>query len=155
MRVTYTARVDPDVHYDQATFQTEIAIYLSDPDGWESRGYTFAEMEQNGHVLIHLSSPETIRKAGCSDGELSCAEMNGHMLYLNVMRWTRGSPNSKLPLDEYRQYMVSHEMGHILGYHHTKCPGAGQAAPIMMQQTKGIGSCAPNTKLTSTDMRKY
>ena len=68
-------------------------------------------------------------------------------MYLNSQRWMHGSKDSKLPLDEYRQYMVSHEMGHILGYDHVKCPGKGEPAPIMMQQTLGIGQCKPSTRV--------
>jgi hypothetical protein len=41
--------------------------------------------------------------------------------------------------------MVSHEMGHILGKEHVKCPGKGKKAPIMLQHTLGIGECIPNT----------
>jgi hypothetical protein len=65
-----------------------------------------------------------------------------------------GAPASKLTLDDYRQYMVSHEMGHILGHDHVTCPSPGAPAPIMLQQTKGIGKCKPNTKLTANDKKK-
>lgn len=68
------------------------------------------------------------------------------MIWLNADRWMHGSAASKLPLAEYRQYMVSHEMGHSLGHDHVKCSGSGPA-PIMMQQTLGIGTCSPNTKV--------
>jgi hypothetical protein len=27
------------------------------------------------------------------------------------------------------------------GKHHLDCPGPGRLAPVMMQQTKGIGAC--------------
>jgi heat shock protein HtpX len=47
--------------------------------------------------------------------------------------------------------VLAHEMGHILGFEHVTCPGPGQPAPLMMQQTRGIGRCVPNTKLTPTD----
>lgn len=70
-------------------------------------------------------------------------------MYLNADRWFRGSKASKLTLDNYRQYMVSHEIGHILGFDHKKCPCEGCKAPIMMQQTLGIGKCIPNTKVTN------
>jgi len=69
------------------------------------------------------------------------------------MRWTKGAPQSKLELDAYRQYMVSHEMGHILGREHVDCPREGAPVPIMVQQTKGIGKCKPNTKLTERDRK--
>jgi hypothetical protein len=94
-----------------------------------------------------------IQQVGCGNPELSCAEMGGKHLRVNAMRWTKGSPESKLPLEEYRQYVISHEMGHILGYDHTQCPGEGQPAPIMMQQTLGIGKCVPNNKLTQIDLQ--
>ena len=65
-------------------------------------------------------------------------------MYLNYDRWINGSPASKLDLEDYRQYMVSHEIGHILGKGHKKCPCKGCHAPIMMQQTLGIEQCIPN-----------
>lgn len=81
------------------------------------------------------------------EGRLSCAELGGKKVWINSDRWYHGASKSKLSLDDYRQYMISHEIGHILGYDHTHCPGKGHPAPIMMQQTKGIGKCLPNTKV--------
>jgi hypothetical protein len=135
MRITYQAIVDPDVKYDARKFAEEVSVYLQDPHGWKSQGYTFEESKRPA-VLIHLSSPKTIQQSGCEDPTLSCAEMNGRHMHLNAMRWTGSMQNrSKLDLYNYRQYMVSHEMGHILGKDHVACPGPGEPAPIMMQQT--------------------
>lgn len=153
MKVRYTTIVDADVRYPPKQFAREVAMYLADPDGWESRGYTFEAVERSPDVVIHLASPATLLKSGCGDAGLSCAELNGRLMFLNAMRWTQGASASKLPLDEYRQYMVSHEMGHILGHNHVSCPTPGAPAPIMMQQTRGIGSCIPNTKLTPSDRK--
>jgi len=147
MKITYTAAVDSDVKYPLRQFQEELEMYLADPDGWVGQGYEFVPVLKNAKVHIRLSSPATIQKFGCGDGTLSCAELGGHKMYLNSHRWTKGAPASKLPLEDYRQYMVSHEMGHILGHDHATCPGPGQPAPIMMQQTLGIGSCSPSTKV--------
>ena len=48
------------------------------------------------------------------------------------------------PLDEFRHYAVNHEMGHAIGHSHASCGGAGQLAPVMMQQSKGLEGCLPN-----------
>lgn len=145
--VRYRTAVDPDVKYNPKQFQEEIAIYLADPDGW-AQWYTFVYAPKGPAKLIRLCQPSTLKHEGCKDDSLSCAVLGGNMIWLNADRWFHGSAASKLPLLEYRQYMVSHEMGHSLGHHHEKCPGSGPA-PIMMQQTLGIGTCSPNTKVFS------
>jgi hypothetical protein len=123
-----------------------VMTYLNDPDGWIKKGYFFEPVSQNEDVLIRLSSDSTIQSM-CGMSNLSCAELGGRRMWLNAERWFHGAAKSKLPLDEYRQYMVSHEMGHIIGFDHQKCPCKGCPAPIMMQQTLGIGKCKPNTKV--------
>jgi hypothetical protein len=147
--VVYHTSVDSDVEYDPAQFAREVDIYLADPDGW-SQIYKFARGPRG--IAIRLCRPETLKSEGCMDDELSCATLNGKNIWLNARRWMHGAPKSHLPLEEYRQYMVSHEMGHALGYDHAKCPGSGPV-PVMVQQTLGIGSCTPNTKLTAIDLR--
>lgn len=143
--------VDPDVQkqYSVPSAQIEFYIitYLNDPDGWSKKGHFFEPVSSNQDVLIRLSSTSTISKQCGLEGKLSCAELNGKTMWLNADRWFHGASKSRLSLDDYRQYMVSHEMGHILGYDHEKCPCPGCRAPIMMQQTLGIGSCKPNTKV--------
>jgi hypothetical protein len=124
-----------------------VGAYLNDPDGWSKHGYFFEPVEQNESVNIRLSSPSTIKKICGLPGNLSCAELGGRFVYLNADRWFNGASASKLSLDNYRQYMVSHEIGHILGFEHEKCPCKNCKAPIMMQQTKGIGECSPSTKV--------
>ena len=153
MKIRYTTSVDSDVEYDPTVFAQEVDVYLADPNGWVSDGYRFVRSSP-ADVEIHLSSPATLATNGCRDPTLSCAEMNGRHMHLNAMRWTQGAPPSKLNLNAYRQYMVTHEMGHILGHDHVKCPGPGQPAPLMLQQTLGIGKCKPNTKLTDIDRKK-
>ena len=149
--IRYRTSVDPDVDYDARQFRQEVAIYLNDPDGW-AQVYRFVEARTGPAKHIRLTSPRTIRHNGCKEDALSCAILGGSDIWLNSDRWRLGAPKSRLPLDAYRQYMVSHEMGHSLGYDHVKCPGSGPV-PVMVQQTLGIGSCEPNTKLTEFDLR--
>jgi hypothetical protein len=146
---TFRTEVDNDVKYNPEDFLFYVTAYLNDPDGWNSKGYTFQLVDKDEDVLIYLSSPKTIQKECGLPNNLSCAELNGKHMYLNADRWIRGAKKSKLSLDDYRQYMVSHEIGHILGFEHKHCPCVGCKAPIMMQQTLGIGKCIPNTKVTN------
>lgn len=154
MDVTYAVAVDKDVHYEVRKFREEVKKYLDDPDGWKSRGYKFKLVSDKPRILITLSSPKTLNESGCKDEGLSCAVLNGGRVWINAMRWTSGSKKSKQDLDGYRQYVISHEVGHALGYDHVDCPGEHEPAPIMMQQTLGIGECKPNTKLTPADTKK-
>jgi len=153
--VKYIAYVDPDVKYPkhEMPFVDLLQIYLSDPDGWEAHGYRFEMVDRNAQVVIRLSTPATLHKVGC-DYHLSCAELGGRQMWLNSWRWLHGAHRSKQDLENYRQYVVSHEIGHILGHDHLKCPGIGEDAPIMMQQTQGIHGCAPNIKITEWDVRE-
>ena len=153
MKIRYTTVVDSDVAYDPDQFAAEVATYLADPDGWVSEGYAF-ERSNRPRVIVHLTHPATLKTNGCRNESLSCAEMNGEHLWINARRWMHGASASGLELDDYRQYIVTHEMGHILGYDHVKCPGRGDPAPLMMQQTLGLGVCRPNTKLTDSDRKK-
>lgn len=149
--VRYTTVVDKDVRYPADQFAREVDIYLADPEGWRSKGYEFVRggQEPTQVRVIHLSSASFIENQ-CGLTGLSCAELKGKHAWLNEDRWKKGAPKSRLALPEYRQYMVSHEVGHLLGYDHVECEGAGEPAPIMMQQTKGIGRCRPNTNVSSS-----
>ena len=149
----YATVVDPGVDYDPRQFAQEIAIYLADPDGWTSRGVTFTQSSvSTADMVIHLTPLAKMKSIGC-DPALSCAEFNGRHVHLNASRWGDGARESKLSLKAYRQYMVTHEVGHILGYDHTRCPGRGVPAPVMVQQTLGIGPCKPNTRVTKYDSK--
>jgi len=150
--IRYKFLIDDDVihHYGiriPVQVGYSVGIYLNDPNGWAKHGYFFEPVHEDERVLIRLSMASTVKKICGSSENLSCAELGGRFMYLNADRWFNGASPSKLSLENYRQYMVSHEIGHILGYEHARCPCKNCPAPIMMQQTKGIGECKPNTEV--------
>jgi hypothetical protein len=66
---------------------------------------------------------------------------------LNLDRWQRSVDHlvaARVPLAQYRTYMVNHEVGHEFGYQHEGCPRRGAPAPVMMQQTLFLDGCVAN-----------
>jgi hypothetical protein len=153
--ITFHVSIDRDVIkkykiYNAGERQIDFCImaYLNSPDGWSQYGYHFEPVEKyKARVFIRLSLSKTIETICGVSPMLSCATLGGRDMYLCAERWFDGAPKSGLNLEDYRQYMVSHEMGHILGKEHEKCRGKGKKAPIMLQQTLGIGECIPNTNV--------
>lgn len=63
---------------------------------------------------------------------------------LNLNRWRLSVPEyvaAEVPLETYRQMVLNHEVGHELGYGHEQCPGPGEKAPVMQQQTLRLSGC--------------
>ena len=144
--VTVRVEVEKGLRVDGAKFARFALGTLNDPRSWTHDGYTFARTDGAADVRIVLASPDTSAKL-CRPlrtfGTLSCR--NGTATVLTVYRWVKGIPEYDSDHAGYRRYVGNHEVGHFLGHGHVSCAGKGRQAPVMMQQTKGLKGCTPNS----------
>jgi len=144
----YRVLVEKDITgVSTAGFAAAVQRTLEDPRGWTAGGTLRLRRVGPGQrydFTIYLATPRTRdRLCGSStDAYTSCR--NGDRVVLNVARWVKGVPRYGSPLAVYRQYMVNHEVGHRLGHGHERCPGKGEPAPVMQQQTLGLHGCRAN-----------
>lgn len=143
---TYRVEVEQGAGIPVEEFTVEVDRILSDPRGWTTAdGLSLQRNPGQADMVITLATPGTVDFL-CypldTDGDVSCAKADRAVI--NVLRWTEGAELSGLDLARYREYLISHEVGHVLGHHHEPCPGPGVLAPVMLQQTLGIAPCVPN-----------
>jgi len=147
-RRTYVVEVEEGIPIDAAQFAAAVDATLADPRGWTAPGDVSLQRvdgSQTPSFRVRLATPPTV-DAHCAPldtaGIYSCRQ--GADVMINLMRWVHGAAESHLTLEDYRHYVISHEVGHALGHGHAGCPSTGAVAPVMMQQTKGLDGCTPN-----------
>lgn len=126
----------------------KLAVTYNDTRGWNNNGQIAFEHVNNGcqyTVWMSAASQMTGFGAICDD-YYNC--QIGSNVILNYDRWmsatdpwnaTHGS------LEDYRTLMIDHETGHRLGFtDNPTCPGTGQLAPVMMQQSMDLKGCIFN-----------
>ncbi len=144
--LSYQVEVEDGLAIDDACFASLVAEILNDPRGWGGDGsVSFQQVSAEPDFRLILASPKTTDRL-CyplrTAGKYSCRSRTG--VILNLMRWEEGTEEYAGNLDTYREYLVNHEVGHLLGHGHVGCPGPGEAAPVMMQETKGLDECLLN-----------
>ncbi len=131
-------------------FKAKVAETLNDSRGWVRAGLSFVEVADGADLDIILSDPAHLEALpGCS-GELSCTTWSNQVI-INDVRWREGTEFTRaggMSTRDYQHMVVNHEMGHWLGHysHIDDCTAAngflGGPAPIMLQQSTGLRSCA-------------
>lgn len=144
--VTYSVEIEREVPVTPTLVAQTVDAALADRRGWTATGeHALARRESESDIRILLATPETADQLCLpldTGGRLSCR--NGDLVVLNAWRWLNGASSYDGNLMDYRIYQVNHEVGHALGNAHADCPGSDQLAPVMMQQTKGVGTCIAN-----------
>jgi hypothetical protein len=143
--------VEDGIGIDPTAFAAQVDAVLGDPRSWTAGGtvrFQRVAPDADAEFTIYLATPVTSEKL-CQEEWLetqqytSCRLDSGKVV-LNLARWLTAVPGFGAPLSVYRAYAVDHEVGHQLGYGHVLCPGPGQPAPVMQQQTLGLHGCVAN-----------
>ena len=144
--MTYSVEVEKGLTLSLAGVASTVERVLGDERSWNGEGdHQLARTDSDPDLRILLATPETTDQLCApldTGGRLSCRD--GDLVVLNAWRWVHGAASYGSDLRNYRRYLVNHEVGHALGKAHESCPGSGELAPVMMQQTKGIAACEAN-----------
>jgi hypothetical protein len=152
--------VDEDVK-DEEIQEEEVTLFiddvLHDPRGWKQSGYTFEYISpveglyartvlkrQKDVLHLRISTQKTVEKK-CQFTGLSCADLRKNVIYFNRDRWLHGSKESRMNIEDYRTYLVNHEIAHLLGRAHSSCDDDDTGVcGVTYQQTVSKGCCTPN-----------
>lgn len=144
--VTYRIETRGKVGGALDAFKQRTAEIFADPRGW-SRSYVhFKRVKSGGGFTLFLSQAKFVPSFGSVCARYWSCRV-GRNVIINEDRWRHGTPYFKRSggtMAEYRAMVVNHETGHWFGLGHATCGGKGQAAPVMMQQSKGLYGCEPN-----------
>ena len=146
---TYTVEIEDGI--DTATwggdeaFATMVDATLANPKSWTNDPrFAFRRVDtERPDFRISLSSQMTTRQVCGFDIPIdtSCNNQSLDRVVLDEARWVRGAVPFDGDIGSYRQYMINHEVGHVIGYQqHQPCETDGALAPIMMQQTFGTAN---------------
>jgi Protein of unknown function (DUF3152) len=143
----FAMEVEGGLRIDRATFARVVVRTLADRRSWAARDGFALRWVDSGRVdlRIAVASPALTDRLCAplqTNGIYSCA--TPARAVLNAGRWQHGAASYRGRTPAYRRYLVNHEVGHLFGRGHVACLGPGERAPVMMQQTKGVGSCVPN-----------
>ncbi|WP_042407005.1 DUF3152 domain-containing protein [Streptacidiphilus carbonis] len=152
----YRVAVEDGIKVSPDLFASEVDAILGNTEqGWSAGGLWSFQRVSSGPVAftIYLSSPDTtfthcaeVGVNGTDEvlpGGVNCSN-SGNTVIENLARWIDLTPAYQGRSDLYHALAINHEVGHSLGHNHVTCPGAGQPAPVMMQQLKGMQGCVDN-----------
>ncbi|MBW3574749.1 MAG: DUF3152 domain-containing protein [Actinobacteria bacterium] len=134
---------------DAATvgFADVVRATLTDPRGWVGAGFRLVEDPAAEYLVVLAEGGEVDELCFPyrTGARFSC--QNGPVVAMNADRWRVATETWTGDRASYRQMLVNHEVGHLLGRHHPpepQCPAPGRPAPVMAQQSTDLDGCLPN-----------
>ncbi|WP_328875256.1 DUF3152 domain-containing protein [Streptomyces sp. NBC_00287] len=145
----YRVEVEDGLDLSAAEVARQVERILADPRGWTADGHSAFQRVPNGPTdfVVKVATPGTVDEICGQYGLDTGGEVNcnvGRSVMVNLKRWLLATPVYAKDVTAYRALIINHEVGHFLGHGHVGCPGAGEPAPVMMQQIKGMHGCTPN-----------
>jgi len=135
-------------------YRQKLAAVYGDPRGWNQAGIAFVYAESGCSYTAWLSAPQYMTSFGSiCDNYYSCRV--GANVVVNYDRWMGATDpwnQAGGSLEDYRVMVINHESGHWLGFDHRMCPGAGQPAPVMQQQSISLQGCTFNPWPTALEI---
>lgn len=135
-------------------FAQVLRATMADDRGW-SRARFIVREDPDAPYRVVLAEGEEVDEL-CrpydTGGEFSC--QNGPVVAINAERWREAVPHWPGDVASYRTMLLNHEMGHLLGQRHRDCPGPGQAAPVMQQQSGSLRGCRANSWPLDTEIER-
>jgi hypothetical protein len=129
-----------------ASFPGVVDTTLHDARGWQRAGFSLVRDDRARYLVVIAEPAEVDRLCRPYDtyGKYSC--QNGQVVAINANRWRYATPEWTGDLATYRQMLVNHEVGHLLGMHHpdVQCPRRDTRAAVMAQQSTELNGCLPN-----------
>ncbi|MFU8873614.1 DUF3152 domain-containing protein [Micromonospora sp. SL4-19] len=146
----YRIAVEGDTGQDADEFAATVDAVLADQRSWIASGELRVQRVAEAAAAdftIYLATPATSERM-CAEGGMTTERYTSCRLpgrvIINLARWMDSVPDYGAPLDVYRTYVINHEVGHEFGELHQACPGRGEPAPVMQQQTYGLDGCVAN-----------
>jgi len=147
----YRVAVEDGIGVLPEEFAAEVDRLLADPRSWiggEQVRFERVGPEDGAAFTIYLATPVTSERMCREDWleteQFTNCRLGSGKVIINLARWLTAVPDYGAPIDVYRAYAINHEVGHQLGNGHEVCPGPGQPAPVMQQQTYGLQGCVAN-----------
>ena len=131
----YQLLIQHGLKVQRKSVAAQIDFVLSDKRGWT-----------RGNSRFQLAAPDMVDYLCAplkTEGQVSCCM--GRRVVFNILRWRNAVPHWTGSVWTYRQMVVNHEFGHRIGKGHGTCPGPGNRAPVMQQQTYGLQGCRANS----------
>jgi hypothetical protein len=148
----FIVEIEDGIDVDGAAFAEAVTETLADPRSWGGGGRMSFQRVGTAEAaagafefrvaLVSPGSMEQYCPGVGTGGYTSCRY--GDRAVINLARWATAVPHYDGDLVTYRHYVVNHEVGHALGNGHVDCPGPGEVAPVMLQQTLSLEGCVKN-----------